>query len=145
MYKYALLLFSLVLLTSRVSHAQVRRGTGLVRPNYQYSEVQLHAYTGRLAIKPESREQFLQASRAVAQLARKEAGCQSFYCYEDADTPGTFLITSAWTSRSALDTHLATTYLVDYFDRLPHWLATPSPLTFYDILKARTTMLQVSK
>ncbi|RZJ58594.1 MAG: antibiotic biosynthesis monooxygenase [Hymenobacter sp.] len=145
MYKYALLLFSLVLLTSRISHAQVRRGTGLVRPNYQYSEVQLHAYTGRLAIKPESREQFLQATRTIAQLARKEAGCQSFYYYEDADTPSTFLLTSTWTSRSALDTHLAATYLVDYLDRLPHWLATPSPLTFYDILKARTTMLQVSK
>lgn len=142
---YTLLLLSFMLLTSRVSEAQIRRNTGLIRPNYHYSEVHLHIYTSRLVIKAEQRDQFLQATRAVAQLARKEAGCQSFYFYEDPDTPGTFLLTSAWTSRPMLEAHLAARYMVSYLAQLPHWLATPSPFTFYDIVKSQTTMLQVNR
>jgi quinol monooxygenase YgiN len=65
-------------------------------------------------IKPECREEYLEALRTVLPLARSEPSCVSLRAHEMADEPGTFVLVEDWRDQ---DEYLQGVLQSDYFQR----------------------------
>ncbi len=84
--------------------------------------------------KPGKEDALRAALLACVEPTRQEAGCVQYDLHEATDKPGQFVFYENWTSREALDQHLAMPYLKDLFAKLPDLLAADARvLTFYRI------------
>lgn len=63
---------------------------------------------------------------------RAENGCLSYEWSESVETPGTFYSIETWSSRDALDTHLATDHVKAASAALPGWLGGRPALVGYE-------------
>jgi quinol monooxygenase YgiN len=61
--------------------------------------------------KPGKEDQLREATLAIVEPTRREAGCIQFVVLEDKDAPGTFFIRESWKDQAALDAHFAEPYL----------------------------------
>ena len=62
---------------------------------------------GAVTVAPSSRAAFAEKMGAVALKTRAEQGCEFFTLSEDTARKGQFYIVEGWTSRQALENHLA--------------------------------------
>ena len=74
--------------------------------------------TGKFAIDPAEREEFLEFVRTLIPVERNVAGCTAFDIYEDVLTPNTFLLVEQWESEAALDAYTETEAYAEHDDTL---------------------------
>ncbi|MCE9648392.1 MAG: antibiotic biosynthesis monooxygenase [Parvibaculum sp.] len=74
--------------------------------------------TGRMNIPDANRKDFFDISTRQVRLSREEAGCLSYWLFEDAMAPGTFFFYEEWKDRDAVDFHFKQDYCLDFVKRL---------------------------
>jgi quinol monooxygenase YgiN len=141
MTKFVLLLLCIIALTTAGASAQIRRSTGLLVHNH--GPVMFYAQTVTLAVKPEQREQFLQATSALQAKGAHETGCLSYHYYEDPATRNNFLLLSEWNSAATFKSHQQQPYVVTYFGQLSSWLSEPATVSLLETVNHQTTQIQV--
>jgi quinol monooxygenase YgiN len=74
--------------------------------------------TGKFAISPDDRADFLEFVTALVPVERSVTGCLSFDIYEDVVTPNTFLVMEQWEDEAALDAYTETEAYAEHDDTL---------------------------
>ena len=73
----------------------------------------------RMAAKPGKEDALRATLMGLIAPTRAEAGCIQYDLHEEQGKPGSFLFFEKWTSKQALDEHLATPYLKGLFTVAP--------------------------
>lgn len=92
----------------------------------------MYTIIGTVTARPETREELATLLAAQVAPTRAEEGCINYDFHVDAADPCVFVFYENWTSRAALDAHLATPHLQPLFSQLDRLLAQPveiRPLT----------------
>jgi quinol monooxygenase YgiN len=92
----------------------------------------MYTIIGTVTARPETREELSALLMAQVDPTRAESGCISYDFHVDEVDPCVFVFYENWTSREALDAHLAMPHLVPLFSQLDRLLACPvdiRPLT----------------
>ena len=84
-----------------------------------------------MTAKPGKEAELRAALLALIEPTRKEPGCVQYDLHEATDAPGQFVFYENWTSREALDVHLATPHLVHLGEILPALTAAPGRIVTY--------------
>jgi quinol monooxygenase YgiN len=63
--------------------------------------------------------------RTIIPPTHAEDGCITFALHRDLDNPGTLILVERWTSREALDRHLATEHLGAFRAQMPSVAGAP--------------------
>jgi len=74
--------------------------------------------TGKFAIHPDDRDEFLEFVRTLVPVERTVAGILSFDIYEDVVTANTFLVLEQWEDEAALDAYTETDAYAEHDDTL---------------------------
>ena len=85
----------------------------------------MYTIIGTVTARPETRVELEDLLMAQVKPTRAEAGCINYDFHVDAADPCVFVFYENWTSRSALDTHLAMPHLLPLFSQLDRLLARP--------------------
>lgn len=88
---------------------------------------------GKVAVRPERREDAVRAALAMAQATRREEGCISYGFSSDLADPNTILVFEEWASEEALARHFQTEHMKVFRAELPSLLAGPSTIKRYVI------------
>jgi quinol monooxygenase YgiN len=64
------------------------------------------AATVRMRVRPEKREEFIQAMTDLTTRARRALGCVGAHFYADSEDPNAFTLVEEWRRRRDLDRHL---------------------------------------
>ncbi len=92
----------------------------------------MYTIIGTVTARPESREELATLLGAQVAPTRAEPGCINYDFHVDAADPCVFVFYENWTSRAALDAHLAMPHLQPLFSQLDRLLSRPvdiRPLT----------------
>ncbi len=73
----------------------------------------------KVKAKPGKEAALARALRALIAPTHREEGCLRYALNRSLDDPATFVMIEKWTSREALDSHLATPHLKAYFEKAP--------------------------
>jgi len=92
---------------------------------------------GRVAVKPERREEALRAARAMAEATRRESGCRAYGFHSDLEDPNVFFVFEEWEDEEALTRHFQTEHMAAFRRQLPGLLAGPPVLTRYTVAAAK--------
>ena len=65
--------------------------------------------------KPGKEDELRRKLQGLLAPTRAEQGCIQYDMHESVDDPGRFVFFERWTSRDALDEHLKTPHLTDFF------------------------------
>jgi quinol monooxygenase YgiN len=74
---------------------------------------------GRVACRPEQRQELLSLLEGMQERSRREDGCLSYGFFEAIETPNSFVAVEEWASREALDRHFAQPHLAEFAASLP--------------------------
>ncbi len=78
---------------------------------------------GRVAIKPERREEGVKAALEMVAASQAEAGCISYDFYADLQDPNSFFAFEQWESEEALRIHFATDHMKTFQGKLAEVIA----------------------
>ena len=81
--------------------------------------------------KPGQEANLREALLALIPPTRGEEGCLNYDLHQAAEERGTFLFHENWTSKAALDAHLANTHLQDFLGKADALLAEPPRITLW--------------
>lgn len=82
----------------------------------------MHIIVARLKVRPEHREDFLEASKAIIAGTRAEAGCLFYALHEDAHDPCSFLFFEEWQDQAAIDAHFAEPHFAAFGAAIEPWV-----------------------
>lgn len=88
---------------------------------------------GQVQIKPEMREEAVQAALTMAKATQAEDGCIAYRFYSPLDDPNTFFIFEQWESEAALQAHFQTPHMATFREVLPRVLAGEMAIKRYDV------------
>lgn len=86
----------------------------------------------QVQIRPECREAFLTAVRAITPLSRAEAGCLEYGFFQDLDDPNRFITFERWASAAALSAHFHEPHTLTLLKRAPEMVSAPPAITAYE-------------
>ena len=92
----------------------------------------MYTIIGTVTARPETRDELHKLLIAQVAPTRAESGCINYDYHVDAADPCVFVFYENWSSRAALDAHLAMPHLQPLFSQLDRLLARPvdiRPLT----------------
>jgi len=64
-------------------------------------------------------EELKKVLTGLLEPTRKEEGCINYDMHQSVENPDTFLFHENWIDKDALDQHLATPHLKDFFSKIP--------------------------
>jgi quinol monooxygenase YgiN len=85
----------------------------------------------RFRAQPGKEQQLRLELRKLLAPTHAEDGCINYDLHESIDDPALFLFHENWTSREALDRHLATPHLTNFLGQVDRLLAEPIDLSFW--------------
>jgi quinol monooxygenase YgiN len=91
---------------------------------------------GRIAVKPERREEAVRAALAMAAATREEEGCLSYRFYGDLEDPCVFLIFEEWRDDAALGAHFGMPHMAEFLAKVQDLVAAPPTITRYEVASA---------
>jgi quinol monooxygenase YgiN len=96
----------------------------------------MYTIIGTVTARPETRGELAILLAAQVAPTRAEAGCINYDFHVDAADPCVFVFYENWTSREALDAHLAMPHLQPLFSQLDRLLARPVDIRPLSMLSA---------
>ena len=87
----------------------------------------------RAAIKPESRQAFLDMARDVVENTRSEPGCLSYACCEDIAEPNAFIFYEEWRAKEDIEAHFAQPYTQALLAAAGQWVTVPPAMTLHEV------------
>lgn len=97
----------------------------------------MYTIIGTVTARPETRAELATLLAAQVAPTRAEAGCVNYDFHVDAADPCVFVFYENWTSRAALEAHLAMPHLQPLFSQLDRLLACPVDIRPLTMLSAR--------
>ncbi len=94
---------------------------------------------GRVAVRPERREEAVRVARTMVAATRREPGCRAYGFHTDLEDPNVFFVFEEWEDEQALARHFRTEHMATFRRHLPDLLAGPPALTRYTVA-ASTSM-----
>ena len=91
---------------------------------------------GSMPIKPEMREEAIQAALAMAAATQQEAGCITYRFYSDLAAPNTFFVFEEWASEAHLAAHFQTPHMAEFNKKLPALMADSGEVKKYVVTAA---------
>ncbi len=88
----------------------------------------------RFKAKPGMEETVQKALMALVGPTRSEAGCINYDLHQSQEDKTLFLLYENWTSKKALDEHLAMPYLKGLLDRAEEILAEPVHISLWNMV-----------
>jgi quinol monooxygenase YgiN len=85
----------------------------------------MYTIIGTVTARPDTSAELAELLAAQVAPTRAEAGCINYEFHVDAANPCVFVFYENWTSRAALDAHLAMPHLQPLFSQLDRLLACP--------------------
>jgi quinol monooxygenase YgiN len=82
--------------------------------------------------KPGQEENLREALLNLIPTTRAEEGCLNYDLHRSMEEPGAFLFHENWTSKEALDAHLAKPHLREFLGRADELLAEPPQITLWE-------------
>jgi len=89
--------------------------------------------TVRPDIKNVNRQDYIAAFNAVKPKVLKEDGCLEYCMNIDAGEEGGLFIFERWESRDALNAHIKTPHMLEYFEKTKDWAIGEPQLDIYEI------------
>ena len=86
----------------------------------------------KMVAKPGKADALRSTLMGLIEPTRAEAGCIQYDLHEEQGNPGSFLFFEKWTSKQALDEHLATPYLKGLFTVAPDLIEGEPLIGLYD-------------
>jgi quinol monooxygenase YgiN len=86
----------------------------------------------QVQIRPECREAFLAAARAVIPQSRQEAGFLEYGFFQDIDDPNRFITFERWASAAALSAHFHEPHTLTLLQKAPEMVASAPVITAYE-------------
>lgn len=87
----------------------------------------------RLGVEAGSREPFLARMAELVRASLGEPGCLGFGCYEEAWSPGAFLVLGEWADRAALGTHERSPHVAAFKSAAGGMVSARWPAQVYDV------------
>jgi quinol monooxygenase YgiN len=88
---------------------------------------------GKVAVRPDRRDEAVRVALAMADATRKEAGCIAYQFSADLADPNTVFIFEEWENAEVLARHFQTEHLRAFRAELPGLVAGPSTIKRYEI------------
>lgn len=88
----------------------------------------------RVEVKPECRQAFVEASKAIIAGTRAEGGCISYALHEDVHQPGRFLFYEEWQSAKAIETHFQEPHFVAFGEAIADLVASPPQISVHEVV-----------
>ncbi len=92
----------------------------------------------KVSVRPEQRDQWLDAVRMNAAQTRSEEGCKSYEISEDLETPNKFLIVEEWTTLEAQYNHFRNPEFGQLMSSLSDLLAAPPDVSIHEVASTMT-------
>jgi quinol monooxygenase YgiN len=92
--------------------------------------------SGSVRIRPEARDEAVQAALTMAEATRAEAGCRTYRFSFDMTDPTLVYVYEEWESAEALERHFATPHMAAFQQALPALLAGPVSIDRYEATTA---------
>ena len=86
----------------------------------------------RIHAKPGMEAQTREALEGLIEPTHAEAGCINYDLHTSTDDPAQFMFYENWTSKEALDQHLATPHLQAFIGKESQLLAKPVEITLWE-------------
>ena len=90
-----------------------------------------------LTVDSGSRAEFLARLRDLTDASRTDDGCLSFEFYEDALSPGSFVVLEEWQDRESLDRHERTEHLATFKSAVGPMIVDSRDTRVYDVSNVR--------
>jgi quinol monooxygenase YgiN len=90
-----------------------------------------------LKIRPEHREEFVQAASRLAEQTKTEPGCMSYRFSIDLADPNTFYLHEEWESEELLQDHFKTPGFLAIQEKLASVAAAPPSIRQFEAREAR--------
>ena len=88
----------------------------------------------RIKAKEGREEKVRETLMSLVELTCSEPGCVNYRLHRGATNKGLFMFYENWSSRKALDEHLAMPYVKAFMDKAKDILAEPIEITFWEVL-----------
>lgn len=85
----------------------------------------MHVVFVHVHVKPEHREEFLQATLENARGTVQEPGNLRFDVLQQADDPNRFILDEVYRDQAGMDAHKATAHYARWRDQVGPWMAEP--------------------
>jgi quinol monooxygenase YgiN len=89
--------------------------------------------TVKLFPRKEHKQNFLNAFQEVSAIVYKEEGCIEYEIYPKDDVASDLFIFERWESQLALDRHLKTKHMSDFFAKTATWFEKENEMQTYQI------------
>ena len=86
----------------------------------------------RIHAKPGMEDETRKVLQGLLAPTRAEAGCINYDMHHSGDDPAQFVFYENWTSKEALDQHLATPHLKAFMENAPRLLTQPVEITLWE-------------
>ena len=86
----------------------------------------------RIHAKPGMEDETRKVLQGLLAPTRAEAGCINYDMHSSTDDPAQFVFYENWTSKEALDQHLATPHLKAFMAKQSQLLAKPVEITLWE-------------
>lgn len=86
----------------------------------------------RIYAKPGMEDETRKELEVLLEPTRAEAGCINYDMHWSADDPAQFMFYENWTSKQALDQHLATPHLKRFMELASRLLTKPVEITLWE-------------
>ena len=92
---------------------------------------------GTISVKPEMREEAIQACLAMQKATQQEEGCITYRFHADLEDPNTFFLFEEWAGQEYLSAHFKAEHMKTYRAIIPSLVNGPSNLKYYVIESSR--------
>lgn len=90
--------------------------------------------TVRVKAKPGKEAELEKAWRAIIGPTHNESGCLKYVLHRAVDDPGFLMSIERWTSKEAIDQHMAAPYVQALLSRVPELVAGPPEIRLFEAI-----------
>lgn len=96
--------------------------------------------TAQAPVKPESRDEMMQAAKDVQNATRKEAGCIAYTFHTQVEDPNVFFVFEKWESMAHLDAHFEQPHTKTFLAKIGDATSGEIELRWFEAPTENTTM-----
>ncbi|MCT4588756.1 MAG: antibiotic biosynthesis monooxygenase [Carboxylicivirga sp.] len=89
--------------------------------------------TVKASPKSEHKQDFLNSFNAVSETVYQEDGCLEYEIYQKDEVSSDVFLFERWESQAALDAHLATPHMKEFFEKVSPWFEVENDMQTYEV------------
>jgi len=93
--------------------------------------------TGRVRVRSEGRERFIEVATGMCRNSREEEGCAGYRVYEDLEQPSHYVFVEEWADDDALRQHFNQPHTASFMAALGGLLDGPADALFHTTSQTR--------